>query len=244
MGILEEYLRELRDIRSSGAGVPETSYYTPLANLLNEVGKALKPRVRVISQLANQGAGQPDLGLFTTEQLKAAGGRDPLSGQSPNRGVVEVKPTSDDAWVTADGSQVSRYWDKYRQVLVTNYRDFVLLGQDDDGKPVKLETYRLASNEAEFWSKAAHPRAFANDHDVPFTEYLRRVMLYGAPIASPQEVAWFLASYARTAMARVEVQDTPALASLRSALEETLGLKFEGTKGDHFFLSTLVQTLF
>ena len=88
----------------------------------------MKPRVRVISQLANQGAGQPDIGVFTNEQLKAACDSDPLSGQSPNRGVIEVKPASDDAWVTADGPQVSRYWDKYRQVLVTNYRDFVLVG--------------------------------------------------------------------------------------------------------------------
>ena len=244
MSILEEYLRELRDIRSSGAGVPETSYYTPLANLLNEVGKALKPRVRTILQLANRGAGQPDGGLFTNEQLRGGDNSKPLMGQSPNRGVIEVKPASDNAWLTADGSQVSQYWAKYRQVLVTNYRDFVLVGQDADGKPVKLESYRLASNEAEFWSKANHPSAFANEQEVPFIEYLNRVMLHGAPIASPQEVAWFLASYARTAMARVEAQDTPALATLRSALEGALGLKFEGTKGDHFFRSTLVQTLF
>jgi len=31
---------------------------------------------------------------------------------------------------------------------------------------------------------------------------------------------------------------------LRSAIEEALGLKFDGDKGDHFFRSTLVQTLF
>jgi hypothetical protein len=41
---LETYLRELRDIRSSGAGVDEESQYTPLANLLNEARKGLKPR--------------------------------------------------------------------------------------------------------------------------------------------------------------------------------------------------------
>ena len=244
MSILEDYFRELREIRASGAGVPETSYYTYLENLLNEVGKPLKPRVRAIFQLANRGAGQPDGGLFTNEQLRVADDSKPLMGQSPNRGVIEVKPTSDDAWVTADGSQVSKYWHKYHQVLVTNYRDFVLVGQDDDGRRIILESYRLASNEAEFWSKASHPRTFANEHDVPFIEYLHRVMLHGAPITSPQEVAWFLASYARAAMARVEGQEAPALTSLRSALEEALGLRFEGTRGDHFFHSTLVQTLF
>ena len=244
MGLLEDYVRGLRDIRSSGAGVSETSYYPPLSNLLNEFGKSLKPRVTCILQLANQGAGHPDGGLFTSDQFKAADGGEPLLGQSPNRGVIEVKPASDDAWLTADSSQVSKYWNKYRQVLVTNYRDFVLVGQDDEGRPAKLESYRLASSQADFWSKAAQPRAFAQEHETTFTEYLRRVMLHAAPLASPQDVAWFLASYARTAKAKVESQELPALASMRSALEQALGLQFEGDKGEHFFRSTLVQTLF
>ena len=104
-GLLEDYVRELRDIRSSGAGVSETSYYPPLANLLNEFGKSLKPKVTCILQLANQGAGHPDGGLFTSDQLKAGDDGEPLLGQSPNRGVIEVKPASDDAWLTADSSQ-------------------------------------------------------------------------------------------------------------------------------------------
>jgi hypothetical protein len=41
---LETYLKELTEIRASGAGVKETSYYGPLSNLLNEIGKTLKPR--------------------------------------------------------------------------------------------------------------------------------------------------------------------------------------------------------
>jgi hypothetical protein len=32
---LEDYLRELRDVRRSGSAVPETSYYPPLAALFN-----------------------------------------------------------------------------------------------------------------------------------------------------------------------------------------------------------------
>jgi N-6 DNA Methylase len=57
-------------------------------------------------------------------------------------------------------------------------------------------------------------------------------------------VAWFLASYARDAKARLEEADLPGLAAVRGALEEALGLRFEGEKGEHFFRSTLVQTLF
>jgi len=40
------------------------------------------------------------------------------------------------------------------------------------------------------------------------------------------------------------LHELPALAGLRKALEEALGLTFEGEKGEHFFRSTLVQTLF
>lgn len=127
---LETYLRELRDIRSLGAGVKEASYYPALSNLLNEVGRRLKPRVRCVINLANRGAGLRDGGLFTADQFQKRSDTEPLPGQPPARGVIEVKSTKDDAWTTADGAQVSRYWGKYRQVLVTNYRDFVLVGQD------------------------------------------------------------------------------------------------------------------
>ena len=46
MSPLETYLQELRDIRSTGGGDPETSYYGPLECLFNEIGKTLRPKVR------------------------------------------------------------------------------------------------------------------------------------------------------------------------------------------------------
>jgi hypothetical protein len=241
---LENYLRELRDIRSSGAAVKETSYYPALSNLFNEVGKHLKPRVRCIINLANRGAGLPDGGLFTAEQFQKPSEAEPLPGQPPARGVIEVKSTKDDAWVTADGEQVSRYWGKYRQVLVTNYRDFVLVGQDADGKSAKLESFRLADSEKAFWAAAVHPRTLAEKIGARFEEYLLRVMRHATQLAAPEDVAWFLASYARDARARIEHVELPALATVRTALEEALGLKFEGEKGEHFFRSSLVQSLF
>jgi hypothetical protein len=240
---LDSYLTSLREIRSSGEAVVETSFYPALINLLDEIGKSLKPKVRCISQLKNRGAGSPDLGLFTEDQLKKRGKEESLP-QNPVRGVIEIKPTSSDAWLTADGEQVSRYWGKYRQVLVTNYRDFVFVGQDATGKPVKLETYRLAENEADFWNATAHPKKTAATHEVTFKEFAQRAMLHAAPLAAPEDLAWFLASYARDALHRISLHDLPALATVRKALEEALGLTFEGEKGEHFFRSTLVQTLF
>jgi hypothetical protein len=241
---LENYLRELRDIRSSGAAVKETSYYPALSNLFNEVGKRLKPRVRCIINLANRGAGIPDGGLFTAEQFQKPSEAEPLPGQLPARGVIEVKSTRDDAWLTADGEQVSRYWGKYRQVLVTNCLDFVLVGQDADGKFAKLESFHLADSERAFWAAAVHPRSLAEKIGARFEEYLLRVMRHAAQLAAPEDVAWFLASYARDAKGRIEGVELAALATVRAALEEALGLKFEGEKGEHFFRSSLVQTLF
>ncbi len=109
-------------------------------------------------QLQNKGAGMPDGGLFTADQLR-------------------------------------RYWEQYRLVLITNYRAFALIGCAPDGKPALLERFELAS-------------------------------------------------YARDAKARIESAELPALSGLRSGLEEALGLHFTGDKGEHFFRSTLIQTLF
>src|SRR5205823_4884928 len=128
--------------------------------------------------------------------------------------------------------------------LVTNLRDFVLVEQGADGNRLKLETYKLAPTEAVFWFNANNPRKVAEEHSERFIEYLKRVMLHKAQLSDPKDVAWFLASYARDAKARIEHSKLPALDSVRRALEQALGLKFEGERGDHFFRSTLVQTLF
>jgi hypothetical protein len=58
--------------------------------------------------LANRGAGNPDGGLFTANQFQKGIGAEPILGQMPERGVIEVKSTTDDAWVTASGKQVSK----------------------------------------------------------------------------------------------------------------------------------------
>ncbi len=241
---LENYLSELNEIRSSGGAVKETSYYPALSNLLNEVGKTLKPRVRCIINIQNAGAGLPDGGLYTAEQFQKQSKAELREGQLPARGAIEVKSTGEEIKNIASSEQVLRYVNRYKQVLVTNYRDFVLVGVDHEGKVTNRESFSLARNEKEFWLAAARPRATAQQQSERFVEYLKRMMLHAAPLALPKDVAWFLASYARDAKMRIEESDLPALAAVRAALEEALGLKFEGEKGEHFFRSTLVQTLF
>jgi hypothetical protein len=68
MTSLETYLQEMRHTRH--AAVKETSYYGALANLFNEVGKTLKPKVHYVITPASLGAGLPDGGLYTAQQLK------------------------------------------------------------------------------------------------------------------------------------------------------------------------------
>lgn len=45
---VEIYFTTLRDIRASGAGVAETSFYPALAELLTALGSKLKPKVTAI----------------------------------------------------------------------------------------------------------------------------------------------------------------------------------------------------
>ena len=240
---VETYLTDLRRIHASGGATGERSYYGPLENLLNAVGHTLKPKVFCVGELADQGAGHPDFGLYAAKQLQK---NQPKEGQVPERGVVEVKSASDDAWLTADSAQVSRYWERYRLVLVTNTRDFVLVGEDAAGHPATLETFRLASDAEDFTQRLEIPRTFARAAGAGLGEYLCRALSHRAALTEPKDLAWLLASYARDGLSRVEAagDDAPQLTALRTALEEALGVQFKGDKGTRFFYSTLVQTLF
>lgn len=247
--LIERYFTDLAEIRGTRSNVPETSFYPALEHLLTEVGKTLSPKVRCVINLSNRGAGLPDGGLFTADQFRRMkhdekAQSSPLSVQIPARGVLEAKPPRDDMQAIVESEQIERYWKRYGMVLVTNFRSFALVGKDSSGKPTVLETFSLAATENDFWKLLHHSQKAAHVHGERLLEYLRRVMLHNAPLAAPQDVAALLASYAHDARLRIEHAELPALQSLREALEEALGLHFEGEKGEHFFRSTLVQTLF
>jgi hypothetical protein len=251
---VESYLAKLAEIRASGQATDETSYYPAIEGLLSEIGNRMKPRVRPVLQLKNrEGAGLPDGGLFTQDQLKKNAMPDDFAVQPPNRGVVEVKGLAEETGKTVQSEQVKKYLRNYGQVLLTNYREFrvVVLGKDD--KPRTLETFTLAKSEAAFWALAAHPHKTEGEVGKTLEEFLTRALLSAVPITSPDVLASFLASYAREALVKIEPRSSlKELEDVRKALEEALGLKFESDlatdkenkKGQHFFRSTLVQTLF
>lgn len=244
MNPVEEYYRSLGEIHRSRGAVDETSYYPALKALLNEVGKTLNPKVRCIINLRNAGAGIPDGGIFSQDQLKRSVASHDDTIQVPERGAIEVKPPREDARDVIETEQGQRYLARYGLLLVTNLREFVLFERSDAGGTDEIEAYQLAQKERSFWELVDHPKQASGKHAILFPEFLRRVLTRKTRLTEPSDVAWFLASYARQARTVIEWKELATLASVRSSLEEVLGLKFEGDKGEHFFKSTLVQTLF
>ena len=246
MNDLGQFLSACKAVHASGAGTVETSYYTAVNHLLDNVGAQLSPKVRCIMQLKNLGAGNPDGGLFTADQFHTRGGQ-AKDLSAPARGVIEVKSPGEPLHLTSKSLQVDKYWQRYKLVLVTNLRDWLLIGERQ-GQRVALERYTLAGDEASFWHDiAAHPQRSEKLHGQAFADFVQRVLLHKAPLAEPKDLAALLASYARQARHRVENASPSAakqLSSLQASLEAALGLRFESDEGAHFFRSTLVQTLF
>lgn len=74
-------------------------------------------------------------GLFTEDHVGARHASPDVRatrGAAPARGVIEVQPTTADARTAARSEQVRRYLDQCRLVLVTTYREFVLMGPAPD----------------------------------------------------------------------------------------------------------------
>ncbi len=146
---IQTFFADLRDTHVSGVGVKETSYYPYLSNLLNFVGKKLKPRVRCIIHPHSIGAGLPDGALITADQKSKLD--DPLAdGLIPARGVIEIKAPGEELKDVASSEQVAKYLAKYGLVLVTNLRKFVIVARID-GQATALESFSLASTEKAFW---------------------------------------------------------------------------------------------
>ena len=133
--------------------------------------------------MKDQGAGMPDGGLFTPDQfIRGEDAIKPGELAGPSRGVVECKPPAANVLKVKDTKQVSDYWDRYNQVLMTNYREFLLIGRDDYGVPVKHEYYLLAATEEGFWQMCANPATAVAEHADRLIDFLRRCLRRPAPL--------------------------------------------------------------
>ncbi|MGC1783458.1 MAG: type ISP restriction/modification enzyme [Acidobacteriaceae bacterium] len=152
---------------------------------------------------------------------------------------MEIKPADYSLDALAREPQTLRYLQQYGLVLITNLREFRLLEHNSAGQPHVRESYALAATADALWHGT-----IKSSHSQLLLDFLARVMLYRAPLVQPKDVAWLLASYAREARERAEDHPLASFETVKLALQESLGIQFEGEKGEHFFRSTLVQTLF
>ena len=120
------------------------------------------------------------------------------------------------------------------------------LGEDAAGQPGQVGDLPAGGHIGRVRVTACRSHyAFASEVGSGLGEYLCRALSHSARLVEPRDLAWLLASYARDGLARVEaVGEASSLQAVRSALEEALGVRFEGDLGAAFFRSTLVQTLF
>ncbi|MDW8300694.1 MAG: type ISP restriction/modification enzyme, partial [Anaerolineae bacterium] len=231
---LETYLQKLADNRN--VVTPESGHYAALADLLTETGRMLSPAMRAVVHTRNIGAGIPDLALYSERQDTS------LTDQLPEGGVVEAKPLTHDLLSLAQSDQVRRYAERYGVVLVTNYYQFMVVSLDERGKLCLEERYDLAPDVESFWQNV---RRLAKQHEKPFTEFLLRVLRRNAPLNTPRDLAWLLASYARAAKLHLDsLEMSDELKALRAEFEKALEIDYEGAKGDAFFRAALIQTLF
>ncbi len=195
-------------------------------------------------QLKTLGAGLPDGGLFQEEQLQKFEGAEPLLNLAPARGAIEVKGPAESLSRTAQSDQLKGYCKKYKRVLLTNYREFVVVFQPPSGDPTPSERYTIADNETAFWTAVASPRRTSSTHGKSITEFLYRTLVAASALSDPRDLARFFASYARDAKQRIEGIHLEAMSNIRKALQDALGIEFKGDQGDQFFRSSLIQTLF
>lgn len=244
MGLLKTYLGQMSRIKGSGEATDEASFYPALAELLNGVGSELKPSVHCVMTPKNRGSGTPDGALFLKRHFDLSAGGRTVEIRAPERGVIEAKGLSMNMRRLRDSKQVAKYLDRYRQVLITNYREFQQLWLDAEGQVVSGEVYRIAASPEDFWALASEPDPTPHDEE-QLNDFLNRALLADAPLTSPEDLARFLAAYARLARDRIEeAGDLRKLESLKLAFQDALGLRFDPKTGEEFFRSALVQTLF
>jgi hypothetical protein len=168
--ILAEYLAEIARIRGTRAGTNEISYYGALTGALNTAGARLKPRVFCVPNLADRGAGFPDMGLFVVTRGHPPEGWP--EAHPPDRGVVEVDDIPTALRVKLGSKQVRDYLAAYQLVLVTNYREFVLLGKDAGGRPERRETFSFGCDDAAAFFVLARKGRPSKDLTARFAEFL------------------------------------------------------------------------
>lgn len=111
-------------------------------------------------------------------------GETALFARTPERGVVEVKGLGQNVVAVAKSKQVRRYLERYGKVLVTNYRDFLVVDLGADGEPFQGERYTLARDETTFW--VLDPADAEEASGGAFADFIKRALVGSAPLSRPK----------------------------------------------------------
>ena len=235
---VEKYLKRMRTVRG-GRPTPESSYYSAPENLINNISDAMN--FNLVCNAQSSGDGQfPDFGLFSQSRLSAGD----MGGSMPEFGVMEMKGLSADVREVAKGDQAAGYLSTHGIVAISNYREFLLLGKDNEGNPQEREFISLAKSEEEFWNLTSRPSVAAADYAGQLSDFIRQIPLETTTLSESEDIAWLLARHAENALKRLGRANRDDLRLLRETLEQSLNVSFKEKEQERLFRSTLVQTMF
>ena len=234
--ITQTYLEAIHKIWRTGVATDESSYYGPLRDLFDAIGRTLSPAVSCVSQ--PRGSKHPDFLLYAECDSKA-------TAATNERGVVEVKSWKIGIEELVNSQQVSDYWELYpHRVIATNLRQFVVIGEDHRGHRKELESFSIAVTSDDFERCIQNPGKHVRHVGGELCEFLARAFSYKTKITDLKDLAHSLASYAREGLMRLNTSDLePESSKLSEELGKLIGVDFSGESGSQFFRSTLIQTL-
>ncbi len=221
---LDVYLSEVREIRKSGLGSDERSFYPAIRKLLSSVGARLDPKLAAVSDPAGTGGSFPDLSIY--EQF--------------SRVLVlpvEVKPADRSVDQLLALEQASRYAETFGGglAILTNIRQFVLARRTSDGMESLVQIDIVAPEDLD----SSKPEVLASDAN------LGSLLAFGAEpratLTSPPQVAQHLAEHSRAMVDLInDAGDvTDLLAPVWQLFESGLGTELDR----EFFVPSVVQTL-
>lgn len=240
---VRRYAREVLRLRGAESTREET-FYPAIRSLITELlqAQALPFDVRTSTSERRIGGGTdlPDLALYdgAGEFVVAL-----CEVKLPHNTIAQMAASNE------HNDQIGRYLAQGKVVLLCNLRAFGLLTvspQFKERSPVPPPHRRLEET-VELWPAelpAGHEAVIRQEVAEKLAELVEAAVTRHAPIAEPKSLARILARQARKAKDTLPEQFSEAVKALLDDFGKALGISFEGTEGQDFFRSSLVQTIF
>lgn len=240
---LSDYAREVSGL-ASASSTNEATFYPAILSLLNGLlhGSRLPFEVRANTSERRKGGGTdlPDLSVYEVPGDYAL-----VLGEvkTPREDLSEIAASLDRQ------DQIGRYLARTGVLLLTNVRAFALLTAAPSwpGEGPVPPTDRQMLEVVEVWpslqalEEGRGPLPGAAER---LAELIETAVTEFATITEPEALARVLARQARRAKAALPVKFSQAMQPLLDDFAKALGLQFEGSEGEEFLRSSLIQTAF